>query len=341
MNQRTTETETRLKSRVTLKDIAEQVGVSVSTVSRAMSGAPGISTDVRKKIRLAAETLAYSGATRSYDIVMAIDVHAVESGAGEFMQAMQRGIETEAAILGVNLSVQHVVLKSTPLTELKGQADGYLMLSLQDENAVRQLAASGTPAVIVNGREPLMRLDAIAPANRAGGYLGTMHLVDLGHRDILFLNHAKRPTIRDRMLGNRKALSDAGVDAHATQMIDLPEMRADVAYQQVTSFLKTRGPDCITAIQCCNDSSALGAIAALNEFGLRVPEDTSVVGFDDVPAAGLNSTPLTTLHVATQDLGARGVRRLVERIQNPEQLVTYTETAVLLVARASTGKARR
>jgi DNA-binding LacI/PurR family transcriptional regulator len=331
---------TKSRSRVTLRDVAESMGVSVSTASRALSGAPGISADVRKKIQLAAENLGYSGATKAYSIVVAIDVHAIESGAGEFLQAVQRGIEMESNLLGLNLSFQHVVLKSTPLHELNGAADGYIMLSLQDESVVRHFAESKMPAVIVNGREPRMRLDAIAPANRTGGYLGTMHLVDLGHRDILFLNHSKRPTIRDRMLGNRRALSEAGLDPDAMQTIDLPEMRTDVAFQEVTSFLSDNGPDGITAIQCCNDASAFGTIAALSEFGLRVPDDISVVGFDDIPAAALNATPLTTLHVATQDLGARGVRRLLERIQNRDQLVTYTETAVSLVARSSTSKPR-
>ncbi len=338
MTQRPTKTDPAPKGKVTLKNIADHVGVSVSTVSRSLSGAPGISVDVRDKIRSAAKSLDYSGLGQSYSIIVAVDVHAIESGAGEFMQAVQRGIEAEATTLGLSLSVQHIVLKSAPIADLGGRADGYLLLSLQDENVVRQLVTAGTPAVIVNGREPLMRLDAVAPANRAGGYLGTKHLLDLGHRDILFLGHSKRPTIRDRMLGNQRALSEAGIDTKSVQSIDLPEMRADVAYQQVSDFIRQNGAETITAIQCCNDASALGAMAALSEAGLRIPDDISVVGFDDVPAAALNSTPLTTLRVATQDLGARGLNRLLDRIQNPDQLVTYTETAVSLIERASTAK---
>lgn len=76
------------------------------------------------------------------------------------------------------------------------------------------------------------------------------------------------------------------------------------------------------------------------ETGLRVPEDVSVIGFDDVPAAAINSVPLTTLYVNAADVGMRSVRQLVSRIQNPSQLVTYTETAVNLISHASTSAAR-
>lgn len=329
------------KAKVKLKDVATEVGVSVSTVSRTLSGAPGISTDVRKRIHEAAERLGYDGAVKSHAIVVAIDVHAIEGGAGEFMQAVLRGIEQQANALGLNLTIQHVVPREDAGFQVSQPADGLLLMSLQSDALIRQLAADGPPTVIVNGRDPLMRLDAVAPANRAGGMIGTRHMIELGHKRILFLDHSKRPTIRDRMLGNRRALEDVGLQRDPALSVEMSEMRADVAFETVTTRLQTLGKPDFTAIQCCNDAAALGAIAALKEAGLRVPEDISVIGFDDVPAAGMNSTPLTTLHVDTQDLGARSVRRLVQRIQNPEQIVTYTETAVSLNCRASTAPVAR
>ncbi len=326
--------------KVTLRDVAEDVGVSVSTVSRTLSGAPGISPSMRRRIHEAAERLGYKGAVKSHSIVVAIDVHAVESGAGEFMQAIQRGIEAQADALGLTISIQHLVAPETAPPVINKAADGYLLLSLQTERLVEGLSQGAMPAVIVNGREPEMRLDAIAPANRTGGYLGTRHLIGLGHRRILFLGHSRRPTIRDRMLGNARALSEAGIAPDPALEVEMSEMRTDVAYRLVSDRLARPGGTDFTAIQCCNDASALGAIAALTEAGLRVPEDVSVIGFDDIPAAGLNSVPLSTLQIDATDLGARGIRRLVERIQDRSQLVTYTETAVSLIPRQSTGPAR-
>ncbi|MDN3721969.1 substrate-binding domain-containing protein [Roseibium salinum] len=91
---------------------------------------------------------------------------------------------------------------------------------------------------------------------------------------------------------------------------------------------------------CCNDDCAFGAIAALTEAGLSVPGDVSVVGFDDIPTAALNSVPLTTIRVEAEDIGARSINRLVERIRGQDKLATYTETAVSLVVRSSTGPVR-
>ncbi len=329
----------RSDGKVTLRDVADDIGVSISTVSRTLSGASGISTSTRKRIHEAAERLGYQGAIKSYSIVVAVDVHAVESGAGEFMQAILRGIETQADALGLNVTIQHLVAANVSQVPINEGADGYLLLSLQTEELVEKLFQNKVPAVIVNGRDHVMRLDAVAPANRAGGYLGTWHLIERGHRKILFLDHSRRPTIRDRKLGNIRALNEAGIAPDPALSIELSEMRTDVAFQMVTERINRSGSPDFTAIQCCNDASALGAIAALIEAGLRVPEDVSVIGFDDIPAAGLNSMPLTTLRVEAAELGARGVRQLVSRIKNSEQLVTYTETAVSLIERRSSADA--
>jgi DNA-binding LacI/PurR family transcriptional regulator len=216
---------------------------------------------------------------------------------------------------------------------------GYLLFSVQHEDLVKLLAERSIPAVIVNGREPLMRLDAVAPANRTGGYLGASHLLQLGHRKILNLSFSPRPTIRDRIAGSRLAMQEAGVELNDDLTIELEAMRTNLAYQAIKYRLDSRGGQDFTAILCCNDACAFGAIAALTEAGLRVSDDVSVVGFDDIPTAALNSVPLTTIRVDAQDIGARSVNRLIERIRSQDHLATYTETAVKLVVRESTARA--
>lgn len=325
-----------LSRRVTLKDVAESAGVSVSTASRALSGASSISDVARERIRQAANQLGYQGGVRSRSITVAIDVQAVENGMGEFLQLILAGVEEESKLLGMELSVKHVAMKSAAAQLSSGDSQGVLLMSMQEEKTVQALQAGGIPAVIVNGRETLMRLDSIAPANRTGGYLGTRHLIELGHRNILFLNHTGRPTIRDRMLGSRKALTEAGIDFETMPAIELQEIRLDVAYEETSRWLEQQGHGDVTAIQCYNDACALGAIAAINEHGLNVPDDISVLGFDDVPAAALNSVPITTLSIDMKDLGRRGIRQLFNRIENPDELVTYVETAVALKQRKST-----
>ena len=324
--------------RVTLRHIADAVGVSISTASRALNGAPGISGDVRSRIQSAAERLNYAGAFASSATVIS-DLQLPDASAGEFNLAVQRGMEKRARELGLTLSVTHAVPSSMAWLEPDEGTSGYLLLSMQREDIIQHLAARAMPAVIVNGREPLMRLDAVAPANRTGGYLGARHLIQLGHTRILTLAHSPRPTIRDRMAGSREAMREAGLEPGEDCVIELEAMRTELAYHAVKERVAAGGCD-FTAILCYNDYCAFGAMAALSEAGLSVPGDISVVGFDDIPTAALTSVPLTTIRVEAEDIGARSVSRLIERIRSQDKLATYTETAVRLVVRDSTGPAR-
>lgn len=323
--------------RVTLRDVAAAVGVSISTASRALNGAPGISGDVRSRVQSAAGRLHYAGAFAGTATVIS-DLHLADGSAGEFMLAVQRGMEQRARELGLTLSVTHAGPAS--MTWPEEGTSGYLLLSMQREDIIQHLSSRAIPAVIVNGREPLMRLDAVAPANRTGGYLAADHLLQLGHTRILTLSYAPRPTIRDRMAGCSKAMLDAGVEAADDLVVELAAMRTGLAYNAVKERIEARGGLDFTAIFCCNDACAFGAIAALTDAGLRVPGDVSIVGFDDIPTAALNSVPLTTIRVEAEDIGARSVSRLIERIRSQDHLATYTETAVKLVVRDSTGHAR-
>ncbi len=326
--------------RVTLRHVAEAVGVSISTASRALNGAPGISSDVRTRIQSAAGRLNYAGATAGTATVIS-ELQIADGSAGEFMHAVQRGMEKRARELGLSLSVTHAGPSSLAWLEPDEVTAGYLLLSMQREDIIEHLSARAIPTVIVNGREPLMRLDAVAPANHAGGYLGAQHLLELGHRRILTLAHSPRPTIRDRMAGSREAMHEAGLELAGDLVIELDAMRTDLAYNAVKERIALKRGCDFTAIHCYNDSCAFGAIAALTEAGLSVPGDVSIVGFDDIPTAALISVPLTTIRVDAEDIGARSVSRLVERIRLQDNLTTYIETAVKLVVRDSTGPARQ
>ncbi len=327
------------QARVTLKDVADDVGVSISTVSRALAGASGISKDVRSRIQSAADRLNYAGTVPGLGpITVLTDLHLSENAASEYMLAVQRGIEQRVRELGLTLSLSMVNSTGFSRMDTDAETSGYLLLSVQQEELIELLTAQNMPAVIVNGRDPLMRLDAVAPANRTGGYLGARHLLDLGHKRILTLIHTPRPTIRDRVAGKGRAMREAGVTEDPDLTVELAALRSDLTYQAITERLNNRSGLDFTAIWCANDACAFGAIAALNSMGFSVPGDVSVVGFDDIPTAALNSVPLTTIRVEAEDIGARSVNRLIERIKAQDSLATYTETAVRLVARNSTGQ---
>ena len=245
--------------RVTLRDIADAVGVSVSTASRALNGAPGISGDVRSRIQSAAERLNYAGALPGVtQLTVLTDLHLAEAETGEFNQAVHRGIQRRARELGISLSM--TMIGPTGFTQIEPATDtsGYLLLSMQREDFVQALHDRGIPAVIVNGREPLMRLDAVAPANGTGGYLSAHHLIELGHSRILTLAHSERPTIRDRMRGTHRAMRESGIPADEDLVVELDVLRTDVAYRAVKQRMQERGGADFTAVQCFNDACAFG-----------------------------------------------------------------------------------
>ncbi|MEO8529892.1 MAG: LacI family DNA-binding transcriptional regulator [Deltaproteobacteria bacterium] len=323
--------------RVTLRDIAQAADVSVSTASRALSGAAGISDKVRARIQSVAESLNYAGGAQPLNVTIISNLNVMETGAGEFVQGLMRGIEIGARELGVTLTLNLIGHNGPQLRAPDASVAGYLLLSLQDDEIVSELARHGLPIVIVNGRESQMHVDAIAPANKTGGYLATRHLIDLGHRRILTLAYSARPTIRDRLEGHQKAMHEAGLEDDKDLIIELAAMRTDVTYQVIAERLKRPGGLDFTAIQCCNDASAFGAMTAVREAGLRIPEDISIVGFDDIPTASMASPPLTTIRVDCAHIGTTAVRRLVERLRDPSLPASHTEFAVSLIDRASTG----
>jgi DNA-binding LacI/PurR family transcriptional regulator len=236
--------------RVTLRDIAEAVGVSISTASRALNGAPGMSVDVRSRIQSAAERLNYVGAFVGTATVIS-DLQVPDGSAGEFILAVQRGMEKRARELGLALSVTHAGPSSMAWLDPDEGTSGYLLLSMQSEDIIQNLSSRAIPAVIVNGREPLMRLDAVAPANHTGGYLGARHLLQLGHTRILVLAHSPRPTIRDRMAGSRRAMQEMGLETNGDLVVELEAMRTDLAYKAIRERIaaSARLPQISTAIR--------------------------------------------------------------------------------------------
>ena len=296
-------------------------------------------------MQAAAERLNYVGAAgNSLTVTVFATMAVAAAGAPEFQMELFSGIRQACDELGITLS--YTLMREgqpAPLVDAAGQGvrQGYILLSFHDEALIDRLAHQGIPAVIVNGSDPLMRLDAISAGNRSGGYAAAGHLLALGHRRILHLTHDRRLPVRDRLHGAGEAMQMAGLAPDPGLVIDLADMRSDLAYEAVRQRLaRSGGKADFTAIQCCNDASAFGAMAALAEAGLRVPEDVSVIGFDDIPMAGLSSPALTTVRVLRREIGAFGLRRLLERMKTPEASVTLTEFAGPLVVRASTGPAK-
>nr|WP_246739636.1 LacI family DNA-binding transcriptional regulator [Martelella sp. HB161492] len=324
-----------------MREIADEAGVSIATASRALSGADGISAAVRARVAQVAARLDYVGQGPAPEVIVHSALDMGMSGLPAFQQELFAGIEEAALALGVGLTVRvhrpGEGLEDADLSAGRG-ARGHILMSVQDEVLIGGFVTHDLPAIIVNGFDPLMRLDTVAAGNRAGGYATARHLIGLGHHRVLMLEHRARLPVMDRFDGARFALAEAGLLHDPGLCSDMSVMNPDIAYDLIVRRLADHGgrPD-FTAVQCPNDAAAFGVMAALGDAGFSIPDDVSVVGFDDIPMAASASPPLTTVAVPRHEIGAHGLRRLIARIREPAMTAVYAELAGRLVIRSSTG----
>jgi LacI family transcriptional regulator len=222
---------------------------------------------------------------------------------------------------------------------MRGRVDGLIVMAPDPEVAA---AIRGVP-----GRGPVVLLncppddagdgdDALTIANYEGAYAMVRHLAAQGHRRIAMVCGAPRNIdASERLRGYRAALRDAGlaIDPRYEMPGDFTE-RAGYAAAAELAARETRP----TALFAANDAMAIGALSALRQAGLRVPEDVAVGGFDDIPMAGYVDPPLSSVHVGVSALGERAATRLLDALRDPDAHVPRRETVpATLVIRGSSG----
>jgi LacI family transcriptional regulator len=197
--------------------------------------------------------------------------------------------------------------------------------------------------VLVENSAPGERVDAVLSDNFSGAHAAVAHLVEHGHREVAFIGgpfHVSAPpglyrtntvwSIEQRALGYRAALGEAGIQPD-NRLYEGENLSTAGGYRACQRLLATRRP--FTAIFCCNDETAVGAMRALHEAGLRVPSDVSVVGFDDIEVAQHLTPPLTTVRVDKEAIGGLAVQRLLARALSPRAVASTLALHVELIRR--------
>lgn len=325
-----------------LADIAEAAGVSISTVSRALRGSGGVSSSTTKRIQDLADNLSYKAKGKSaetYSLQCLVSMALFETDAAGFYREIIEAIEAEADACGHHLTLTFLEEEADNVSRIRGMArddcqTGFLLVGIDDE-LQRETAASVGEIILVNASDTAMRYDGVTPANRRGAFLGTKHLIELGHRRIAHFSWSKRQTIRDRFLGYQAALLDAGIPFDPDLVFEVKNLRPyDAAYAAREAL--NAGKLDATGIFCASDLVAVGVISALLGEGLSVPQDYSIVGFDNTRITARHKPGLTTLSVALPQVGRESVRRLIERIRNPQLVPSDTHVGCQLVERMST-----
>ncbi|MDQ0457862.1 LacI family DNA-binding transcriptional regulator [Rhizobium paknamense] len=341
-----------MKRKVGLKDVAEAAGVSLSTASHALNGTAPITVEVRDRVLTAARQLGYLEKRRSKatiaslrSLLLAVSQDAApRSDLNLVSWTILNGLRQECerrAIRLVPFISETSRIDAQDIKRLAKAENVDAVVVLNDDRAelARGLAQLSLPVVLLNGEDPAMKLDTVTGENRFGARAATEHLLSLGHRRILHLTWgAGRTTIRRRQDGFIDAHLLAGLPAPLDMIVEAegfePIAGEKALHALVAEEIGLRGA---TAIFCAADNLAFGCLKALKDLGIRVPEDISVLGFDDIMPGEFTDPPLSTVHLPTDRLGAAALSLIEQRLiaNDPMRPAHRLELGCRLVLRGS------
>ena len=329
-----------------MSDVAARAGVSHQTVSRVVNGHASVAPRTRARVERAIAELGYrpniaaralvTGSTRTIGLAT---MHLDQYGPAQTLI----GLEKAAREAGYSLSV--AILDHTTAGEMGNAVDRFVAQRVDAVVALSTYDAAEEALVRLDPPVPLVTVQVGRDASRvsvgvdqeAGARLATRHLLDLGHRTV---HHIAGPPgsqeARARAAGWRTELDEVGAPVPGYGSGDWTPASGYAAGEQLVS--RIRGGEPVSAVFVANDQMGLGLLAALHRAGLGVPDDVSVVGFDDLPEAPYFTPPLTTVRQDFAELGRRGVHLLLARLRG--EALSLDPVPSTLVVRSSTGPAR-
>jgi LacI family transcriptional regulator len=331
------------KQTVTIKSIAEVVGVSTASVSRALNDQPGVSDAVRQQILDAAQRMGYIpdlsarglAAAKTHTVGFIIPKTKLSAAADPFYPLIMEGADSYLSqydyhVLLVTVD-QEMMAQPEDLSVLSGnRVDGLILAGPQIKAffALRVIRMD-VPVVLVDNSLMQTSVNCVLSDDEGGAYAATRHLLEQEHQRILFLSGPPAwISNRERVRGYRRAMREWECES---LLLHADETTIESGRELLPQALE-RWPD-VTAVCAANDSMAIGAMRAAAHLGRRVPQDLCVVGFDDISWAQISDPPLTTVHVFKHRMGALAAQRLLEVIKTPDLPPTKTLVATKLVQR--------
>ena len=310
----------------TIQDVAERAGVSISTVSRVINRTVAVDPATERRVREAIDALGYRPnlLARSFRRRVTHTIGLlVPDNSNPFFAEVARAIEDAGFAEGYS-----VILCNSDLSEVKQatyvdvllakRVDGLILTSsgliqtVDGFDVMDRIFDAGVPCVVVDRDLGEMPVDQVLVDNHEGGYLAGRYLTELGHRRFAcVVGPSDLTPSAGRIAGFRRALSEASCHLPPEALVR-GNGRHDGGVAAAQELLR-RGID-FTAVFAFNDQMAVGVIGTLQRAGCRVPEDVSVVGFDDIPEASAMFPAITTVAQPIAEMGGRGVRLLVDRI---------------------------
>lgn len=327
---------------VTIVDVAREAGVSYTTVSRVLNNKENVKPETRERVLTAMTRLGYVVDQRARSLagghsqVIGLLVHDLGTS---YIGLIIRGIEAELAPAQYDLLLYTTHRRKTKesvyvATLARGLADGLLIVLPRDPAAyLETLRMSNFPYVLIDHRGISDEISAVTAANWQGGYTATEYLIKLGHRRIGHITGAMdQGCARDRLEGYKAALADHGIPFDPA-LVQEGDFFQPAGYAGARALLHL--PDPPTAIFAANDVMAFGVMEAIRECNLRIPEDVSVIGFDDIPEASRVHPPLTTIQQPLEEMGRLATRMLLELLRDPGIGSRRVELPTKLIVRQS------
>jgi LacI family transcriptional regulator len=336
-------------SRPTIRDVAKRAGVSIATVSFVLNKRQGqaISDTVTERVWRAARQLNYrpnaSAAglarrrTRNLALVFYREPNMISNGFYSFViqGAVAAAMEAEYNLLFSYVHERYRSHADLPRVIRESNTEGVLLIREVHPRMIADIQALGLPVVAIDQYPRVTAVDTLEIDNRTGGALAARHLLELGHGRVAVLGAAReRPSIAARASGFLEEFESV---RPRPGWIDCGEYNIEGGYSRARELLS--GQWRLTGLFCANDEIATGVLWAAHELGVRVPEELSVVGFDDIAMSQFVQPPLTTVRMNKRDLGTRAVQRLLELIEGKSNGTRSELIPVELVARSSTARA--
>lgn len=330
---------------VTIKDVAKKAGVSPSTVSRVLSSHPRISKDTAQKVKQIMDELGYHQNTmarslvsnKTYTLGMILPRPAEELFQNHFFSESIRGITTHASRNGYDLLMTAGLNEQDELgavTRLvKGRrVDGVILLqSRQRDPIIAFLQKEGFPFVLIGHYEE--NILCVDNDNVQAAYDATRHLITQGHERIGFVSGPPNLTVSlDRLEGYRKALAESNLRMESEWIVE-GEFLQESGYRAMSFFMNL--PERPTALVVIDDIVTFGILRGLTELGFKVPDDLSLVSFNNIALSDLSSPPLSSVDIGMYQLGYMASQQLIRHIQGDKPQQHRTIVPHRLIVRES------
>ena len=325
---------------ITLKMVAEKAGVSVNTASRAINNKPDINIESKKLVLKIAKELGYirnaaavALRTKKTGTIGVV----IEDNRNPFYAEVLNGIEAAAREKNY-----HIILTNTQRDYNKEEeainlllakrVDGLLITPVQGrDDDIKNLIEANIPFVVVGRDFENIELDAVYNNEVKGGFLATEYLIKKGHKRIALIDgFLYKSPAKGRLEGYKKALKEYGIPWDDS-LISVGDIRMEDGHERTKQMLEK--DLYFTAIFAYNDMLAFGAMQAIKEKGLRIPEDIGLVGYDDIPFCSLMDPALTTIRLKKQELGTESVKLLLSRINGNRKIAKKIMLDVDIIAR--------